>query len=192
MAVPLAFTGQSGRCMRLRLTWSPEVHELARALAAVLWLLASGAIVSAWLLWQQAGQQLGRIEALHERTQAMADEQQTHPGALNLPRPAELSALRERLQTIRQERSSREWTTNDWLGLLARDMPALVQLIAFQHGPDPASVTFTAQADDAPALAGWLLHMEGQRGPIQVSVLRQDSRLQEGMPVVRVDVRLRR
>lgn len=130
--------------------------------------------------------------ALRERAQSLASAQAPSQMQPQVPSAAQLHALHERLQRMRREHAARFWTANDWLDLLARDIPASVQLTAFQHGPDRASVSFTAEADDPAALAGWLLHMEAHRHLAEVSVLRQDSRQRGGSTVVRMDVRIRR
>ncbi len=182
--------------MRLRLTWSPAVHEVAHAVAFLLALAAAAALVAAWLLWQQAGHLQRQGLALKQRVQSLAvahpAQQAPQQGLLQAPSLSDMAALRERLQPIRREHAARDWTANDWLDLLARDMPASVHLTTFQHGPDPASVSFTAQSDDAASLSGWLLHMEAHRSFRQVSVLRQDSRARQGTPVVSMDVRIQR
>jgi hypothetical protein len=178
--------------MKLRMSWTALVHEVAPGMAVMLVLVAAGAAVSAWLLWQQAGHTQRHGATLRERAQSLANTQAPPPLQPQAPSPAELHALHERLQLMRREHAARAWTANDWLDLLARDMPASVQLSAFQHGPERASVSFTAEADDPAALAGWLLHMEAHGNLAEVSVLRQDSRQRGGATVVRMDVRIRR
>jgi hypothetical protein len=161
--------------MRITAHFANTRPRLGVSLAVLAWGAALALFAAAAWLGAE-GMRLRDEQPRLELRRSRAAAQLAGAGTLELPPAAELAALRERVQALNKVSSLRGWSTPQFLGWLAAQLPEDVYLVSLLHRPREGEALLVAESPSAEALTAFLLRLEREPRFAEVLLAKQGAR----------------